>query len=194
MLVGAGDIATCSGTGDEATANLLDGIAGTVFTVGDNAYNDGSAAQFANCYDPSWGRHKGRTKPAAGNHEYQTANASGYFGYFGAAAGDPAKGYYSYDLGAWHVIVLGGAGHRRRRDRSHPRHPHLDDRHPPRLSPDADTRVEQSRPKKNFANAGAGPGRGRQTRRHPRHPHLDGEHGRRRVDLYLLARRRRPGG
>ena len=64
------------------------------------------AAEFANCYNPSWGRHKARTKPSVGNHEYHTAGASGYYNYFGAAAGEPSKGYYSYDLGAWHIIAL----------------------------------------------------------------------------------------
>jgi hypothetical protein len=106
VLVGAGDIASCSTTGDEATANLLDGIAGTVFTTGDNAYKDGTLTQFTNCYHPAWGRHKARTRPSAGNHDYHTADAAGYYSYFGLAAGDPAKGYYSYDLGAWHIIVL----------------------------------------------------------------------------------------
>jgi acid phosphatase type 7 len=106
VLVGAGDIASCSSTGDEATAKLLDGISGTVFTTGDNVYDSGTATEFKNCYEPSWGRHKARTKPSVGNHEYLTAGASGYFGYFGAAAGDPNKGYYSYNLGEWHVISL----------------------------------------------------------------------------------------
>jgi len=106
VLVGAGDIASCSSLGDEATANLLDGIAGTVFTTGDNVYPDGTAAQYATCYDPTWGRHKARTRPAVGNHEYHTPGASAYFDYFGAAAGDPNRGYYSYDLGAWHIVVL----------------------------------------------------------------------------------------
>jgi hypothetical protein len=106
VLVGAGDIASCGNNNDEATAQLLDGIAGTVFTTGDNAYDSGTAAEFANCYDPTWGRHKARTRPSAGNHDYNTPGAAGYFGYFGEAAGDPAKGYYDYALGAWHVIVL----------------------------------------------------------------------------------------
>src|SRR3990172_2831022 len=106
VLVGAGDIASCGSSGDEATANLLDGIAGTVFTAGDNAYDPGTAAQFSDCYNPTWGRHKARTKPSAGNHDYNTSGASGYFNYFGAAAGEPGKGYYSYDLGAWHIISL----------------------------------------------------------------------------------------
>ena len=106
VLVGAGKIAHCSNERDEATARLLDGIPGTVFTAGDNAYRSGTAEEFANCYDPTWGRHIARTKPTPGHHEYATPGASGYFGYFGAAAGDPSKGYYSYDLGDWHVIAL----------------------------------------------------------------------------------------
>ena len=105
-FVGAGDIAACGSTGDEATAALIDGIAGTVYTTGDNAYETGTASEFANCYEPSWGRFKARTRPSVGNHEYGTPNASGYFGYFGPAAGDPTKGYYSYDLGQWHIVVL----------------------------------------------------------------------------------------
>jgi calcineurin-like phosphoesterase family protein len=111
VLVGAGDIARCGSLGDEATAALIDGVVTqfpdvTVFTVGDNAYNSGTAQQFADCYGPSWGRHKDRTRPAVGNHDYGAPGASGYFAYFGAAAGDPTKGYYDYVTGAWHVIVL----------------------------------------------------------------------------------------
>jgi PKD repeat protein len=106
VFVGAGDIADCARTQDEATATLLDGIAGTVYTLGDNVYENGTASEFTNCYGPTWGRHKARTKPVVGNHEYQTSGASGYYGYFGAAAGDPSKGYYSYDVGSWHVVVL----------------------------------------------------------------------------------------
>lgn len=106
VLVGAGDIAACDSSGDEATAALLDAIDGTVFTLGDNVYNSGTRREFAECYDPTWGRHKGRTRPAPGNHDYGTAKASGYFGYFGEAAGDPGTGYYAYDLGAWHIVVI----------------------------------------------------------------------------------------
>jgi calcineurin-like phosphoesterase family protein len=105
-LVGAGDVASCSSSEDEATAKLLDNIPGTVFTAGDNAYADGSAAQYASCYGPTWGRHKARTRPSPGNHEYHTAGAADYFGYFGAAAGDAGKGYYSFDLGTWHIVSL----------------------------------------------------------------------------------------
>jgi hypothetical protein len=105
-LLAAGDIADCDSDGDEATAALLEGLAGTVATLGDTVYEAGTASEFAQCYDPSWGRHKSRTRPAVGNHEYLTAEAAGYFDYFGAAAGDPTKGYYSYDLGSWHIVVL----------------------------------------------------------------------------------------
>jgi hypothetical protein len=106
ILVSAGDIASCTNDHDEETAALLDNIPGTVAALGDNAYEDGSLAEFATCYDPTWGRHKDRTRPVVGNHEYQTPGAAGYFAYFGAAAGDPEKGYYSFDLAAWHVVVL----------------------------------------------------------------------------------------
>jgi hypothetical protein len=106
VLVGAGDIANCGTAGDEATGNLLDGITGTVMAIGDTAYPDGTSSDYTNCYNPTWGRQKARTRPATGNHEYHTSGASGYFNYFGASAGDPTKGYYSYDLGNWHVVAL----------------------------------------------------------------------------------------
>jgi hypothetical protein len=106
VLVGAGDIASCDSRGDEITARLLDGIPGTVFTTGDNAYEYGTDREFRECYHPSWGRHRGRTRPSVGNHDYGTPGAAGYFRYFGAAAGEPGRGYYSYSLGVWHVVVL----------------------------------------------------------------------------------------
>ena len=109
VLAGAGDIADCSRTSQEATARVLDGIVGTVATFGDGAYPDGSVADYMNCYDQSWGRHKARTRPATGNHDYNhgiAAGAPGYFTYYGAAAGDSGVGYYSYDLGAWHIVVI----------------------------------------------------------------------------------------
>ncbi|MFQ5940553.1 MAG: DNRLRE domain-containing protein [Nitrososphaerales archaeon] len=106
VIVGAGDIASCIKTGDEETAKLLDNIDGTVYALGDNVYPDGTDGEFANCYDPTWGRHKARTYPSVGNHEYRTPGATGYFNYFGAVAGDPSKGYYSYDLGEWHIVVI----------------------------------------------------------------------------------------
>jgi calcineurin-like phosphoesterase family protein len=106
VLVGAGDIATCQASGDETTSALLDTIPGTVVTLGDNVYERGTPQEFTSCYDPSWGRHRVRTRPAIGNHEYGTPSGSGHFAYFGSAGGEIGKGYYSYDLGAWHVIAL----------------------------------------------------------------------------------------
>jgi predicted phosphohydrolase len=107
VLAAAGDIAQCTSLNDEATAALLGAMPGaTVAALGDNVYPHGSAQDYQDCYSPSWGLYKAQTLPTAGNHEYETAGASGYFGYFGAAAGDPSKGYYSYELGTWHVVVL----------------------------------------------------------------------------------------
>ena len=107
VLVGAGDIGVCGATGDEDTAALLDATAGTVFTAGDNAYESGSAQNFARCYEPSWGRHRARTRPAPGNHDWETDRLQGYFDYFGAAAQGPdGSSWYSYDLGTWHIVVL----------------------------------------------------------------------------------------
>ena len=95
-VVAAGDIASCRTGADEATAELVEGIDGTVLALGDAAYPRGSAANFEECYGPSWGRFKERTRPVPGNHEYFTEGARGYFEYFGEAAGDPEEGYYSY--------------------------------------------------------------------------------------------------
>ncbi len=104
VLVGAGDIMRCNYLAPgKSTASLLDGIAGTVFADGDLVYP--GTSDWATCYDPYWGRHKARTLPIMGNHEYDQAPTS-YFNYWGAAAGDPSKGYYSLDLGAWHVVVI----------------------------------------------------------------------------------------
>jgi hypothetical protein len=106
-LLAAGDIASCDSHGDEATARLLtDRPGATVATLGDNVYGGATISDFRSCYDPSWGAVRSRTRPAAGNHEYEDPGAAGYFSYFGDAAGPRGKGWYSYDLGAWHVVVL----------------------------------------------------------------------------------------
>jgi acid phosphatase type 7 len=101
VLVGAGDISECDSDNDELTAQLLDAIPGTVFTVGDNAYESGTYNEYINCYDPTWGRHKDRTRPSPGNHEYNSEGAAGYFQYFGNV-----PSYYAYDLGAWRIYAL----------------------------------------------------------------------------------------
>jgi len=107
VLVGAGDIASCKNPeGARATAKLIEQIPGTVFAAGDLAYEIGSAEEFKNCYGPTWGRFKDRTRPALGNHEYLNPDAQAYFEYWGARAGPAGKGYYSYDLAAWHIVVL----------------------------------------------------------------------------------------
>jgi hypothetical protein len=108
-VLAAGDIAGCDQAAQAgATGSVLDGLGGTVLPLGDIAYPNGTYAEFDACYDPAWGRHRARSRPVPGNHEYANgaSNAEGYYGFFGAVAGDPAKGYYSYDLGSWHVIAL----------------------------------------------------------------------------------------
>jgi hypothetical protein len=106
VLVGAGDIADCDTTDDTATAALVDGIEGTVFTAGDNAYPEGRAQDFQDCYGPTWGTFKDRTRPVPGNHDWATKDLKGYLDYFGAAAAPQGVPWYSYDLGTWHVVVL----------------------------------------------------------------------------------------
>jgi hypothetical protein len=106
-LVGAGDIAGCKSLdGAKATAKLIEKIPGTVFANGDLAYESGSPDDFASCYGPTWGRFKERTRPALGNHEYADPTAHGYFDYWGSQAGPRGQGFYSYELGNWHIVVL----------------------------------------------------------------------------------------
>jgi hypothetical protein len=112
-MLTAGDIGGCETNNDAAgTAAILRAHPeGKVQTLGDNVYGnpqytDGSLADFVNCFGPNWGTEKSRTFPAIGNHEYNDPGAGGYFSYFGSAAGQSGKGWYSYDLGAWHVVVL----------------------------------------------------------------------------------------
>lgn len=108
VVFAAGDIAACDSTGHVRTAALLDDLVrdgDTVLLLGDTAYQSGSAVDFA-CYHQTWGRFKHQTRPALGDHEYQTPGAAGYFNYFGDAAGERNKGYYSFDLGSWHIVVL----------------------------------------------------------------------------------------
>ena len=119
IMLGVGDIATCGVQGDEQTAHLVDSMLRAdsvakvnveVFTLGDNAYPDGSASNFALCFTPSWGdtakRIMKKIHPAPGNHEHLSSGPAAYYQYFGSRAGPSTKGYYSYDVGEWHVIVL----------------------------------------------------------------------------------------
>src|SRR5688500_18619530 len=107
-MVAAGDIAACDEEGDSGTAALIAELAedATVATLGDTVYPAGSDETFAQCYDPVWGAWRDRTRPALGNHDMQADGGAAYHRYFGDDAGAPGEGYYSYDIGAWHVVVL----------------------------------------------------------------------------------------
>jgi acid phosphatase type 7 len=105
-LLAAGDVGECGSTGPAATARLMSRLPGTIAVLGDEAYPNGSDHDFARCFDPTWGPLKVRLRPVPGNHEYRTENAAPYFRYFGAQAGEAGKGYYSYELGSWHVVAL----------------------------------------------------------------------------------------
>jgi hypothetical protein len=106
VLLAAGDIGLCGSRGAAQTGEMLDGLEGTILAVGDLAYPHGTPDDFINCYDPVWGRHKARTKPAPGNHEYETGGAQPYFDYWGGAAGPVGLGYYSFKVGDWLVLSL----------------------------------------------------------------------------------------
>ena len=106
-LIGAGEIVNCGNPGSGITANLLAQFPGaTIFTAGDNSNVIGTPLEFSKCFGPTWGRFLASIHPAVGDHEYYNKNAKAYFDYFGAAAGTPGQGWYSYDLGSWHIIVL----------------------------------------------------------------------------------------
>ncbi len=120
VMIGAGDIAVCGTDADERTSRLVDSVlkadsiarvATVVFTLGDNAYPSGSEGvdrDFQRCFATSWGRPNilQAIRPSPGNHDYDSGSASPYFDYFGDRAGPAGKGYYSYDVGSWHVVSL----------------------------------------------------------------------------------------
>jgi hypothetical protein len=108
-LIGASDICIQSSLSwAQGTAALISARpADTVFTVGDNSNESGTAAQYSDCYGASWGSFLGRTFATVGNHDYLTSNGTPYYAYFGTHAGPAGQGYYSYDLANnWHVVVL----------------------------------------------------------------------------------------
>jgi hypothetical protein len=105
-VVAVGDIGWCGSTGTTATAQLVDSLPGRLLLAGDLAYPDASARDFAQCFDPAWGRFRGRWHAVPGNHEYLTPNASAYFDYFGSAAGPDRSGYYALALGDWQILML----------------------------------------------------------------------------------------
>lgn len=119
LLIGAGDIGKCGSIGDERTSQLVDsvlkadsssGVTAVVFTLGDNAYPAGLDRDFVNCFKPTWGDPDKSImkliRPSIGNHDFQSRRGAAYYRYFGARAGPAFKGYYSYDVGDWHAIVL----------------------------------------------------------------------------------------
>jgi calcineurin-like phosphoesterase family protein len=121
VMIGAGDIASCSSRLSNGTAVLVDSVlradsiatvSDAAFTLGDNAYTSGTTQEFAACFGPTWGdpnkRIMKKLHPAPGNHEYYTPFASPYYKYFGPNAGTVGHGYYSYDVGDWHVVVING--------------------------------------------------------------------------------------
>ncbi len=105
-LIAAGDIAACDSDGDEATAALLATLEGEVQTLGDNVYPSGSDQAYRDCYGPSWGAFDDRIHPAVGNHDLAADGGAAYWRYFGDRAGTPGEGWYAYDIGDWHVVVL----------------------------------------------------------------------------------------
>jgi hypothetical protein len=106
VVLAAGDIGMCGSAGTEATAALVAGLEGTLLLAGDIAYLHGSAQDFAQCFNPFWGRFRGRWFAVPGNHEYESAGAQPFFDYFGDAAGEDRTGYFAVDLGEWMILML----------------------------------------------------------------------------------------
>ena len=113
-LVAAGDIAcppgqrpspvSCRHAQTAALVRTLNPDA--VAVLGDLQYPSGSLSQFRGSFARSWGRLGARLRPVPGNHEYGTRGAAGYFAYFGRTARPRGRSWFSYDLGAWHVVAL----------------------------------------------------------------------------------------
>jgi len=109
VVVAVGDIGWCGSPGVAMTARLLQGLAGELLLAGDLAYMNGRLEEFQNCFDPDYGPFRPRWRPTPGNHEYRDPGASGYFTYFGDAAGPARRGYYAFDLAAWRVLMINSA-------------------------------------------------------------------------------------
>jgi hypothetical protein len=109
-----GDIGWCGSPGVALTARLLERLPGDILLAGDIAYMKGTADDFRRCFDPEWGRMRGRFRAVPGNHEFEDPGAAGYFGYFGAAAGPGRRGYYAFRAATWHVLMLNSSEDMRR--------------------------------------------------------------------------------
>jgi hypothetical protein len=115
-IYAAGDVADCrkdnppisaaAKTAALIASRLANDPESAALVLGDSTYPVGRMEEFSNCYQPTWGQFKARTYPSPGNHEYYTPGAIGYFGYFGEAARQGGRSYYSLELGKWHVISL----------------------------------------------------------------------------------------
>ena len=107
VLILAGDVhAECDGRGDDATASMVQRMAGTVISLGDMAHDGGTAAEYADCYAPSWGRLLDRTKVVAGNHDWESGGAP-FLSYFAGSLGQSHHPtYYAFDRGRWRLYVL----------------------------------------------------------------------------------------
>jgi hypothetical protein len=106
VVLAVGDIGSCSSEADEAVATLASRLPGRIAVLGDIAYPEGSTRDFEACFESAWGPMRSRMHPTPGNHEYDQPEAAPYFSWFGDAAGEPGQGWYSFDLGAWHIVSL----------------------------------------------------------------------------------------
>ena len=105
-LTVTGDVGKCGSPGVAQTAALVSRFDDDLVLLGDLAYPNGTAADFAGCFDPEYGRFRPRFRPLPGNHEYDVAGGDGYFTYFGSAAGPGRLGYYAFRAGGWQVLML----------------------------------------------------------------------------------------
>jgi hypothetical protein len=106
VLLAVGDIGTCEREADDRVAELADSLPGTIATLGDTVYPEARSDVLDDCLDPAWGPMLDRIRPAVGNHDYVNGSPDAWFDYFGPAAGEAGDGWYSYELGDWHVVVL----------------------------------------------------------------------------------------
>jgi alkaline phosphatase len=106
VLLAVGDIGFCDHQADDRVGQLAAGLPGTIALLGDNVYPEATADRLRSCLEPAWGELRDRIRPVPGNHDYVDGSAAAYFDWFGPNAGEPGEGWYSYNLGSWHVVAL----------------------------------------------------------------------------------------
>ena len=106
VVLGVGDIGMCGRAEVAQVARLVASLEGHLLLAGDLAYFQGTAANFRDCFNPSWGQFRGRWNAVPGNHEYESPGAAPYFAYFGDAAGPAGVGYYAITIGDWLILML----------------------------------------------------------------------------------------